>query len=272
MEFKRYDGFINSSPQKLFDKELPICPFCGGYPNWKLNIKKSFTIDVTCVCEKCQGKLYAECNGTRLDDLRVVDLGEKNIHNLSLNGNYHVIALNSLSKNSKNILKEDDYFVDTQSDNIVSNNEQQKSNTQKMKGLIIGVISFVIVFVLLLWLLLPDGTDQSTTNVTGQSSNYGIGISSTGGLEPVKQSSMNVEESFGMYYVTITGSAKNTSKRNMDYVSITFTLYDSAGNVVGTALANQAGLGAGETWIYSAVGISTTNRPVSYKSTDVTAI
>ena len=83
---------------------------------------------------------------------------------------------------------------------------------------------------------------------------------------------MSVEESFGYYYVTITGSAKNTSNKTMDYVSITFTLYDSAGNVVGTAIDNQSGLGAGETWIYSASGISTTNRPVSWKLTDVTVI
>ena len=90
-------------------------------------------------------------------------------------------------------------------------------------------------------------------------------------LEPVQKSTMNVEKLAGYYYVTITGSAKNTTRRTMSYVSITFTLYDSAGNVVGTALTNQAGLKAGKTWVYSATGISQ-SKPTSHESTDVTIL
>ena len=141
----------------------------------------------------------------------------------------------------------DDIFFENQ-------NSEQKP-PQKSNQILISVLVFIVVFFVSLWLFLPGGMGQPTSSQ----------------LEPVKQSSMKVEESFGYYYVTITGSAKNTSNKTMGYVSITFTLYDSAGNVVGTALCNQAGLGAGETWVYSASGI-TTNRPVTWKSTDVTVI
>ena len=255
MEFKRYDGFLNGAPQKKFDNELPLCPFCGEYPHWNLNIKNGFAASVTCMCEKCKGKLNTEYTVLNIDNLRVVDVGEKNIHNLTLNASYHIIALNSLAKTTKVSDIENDLFKKEPITNITHNIESDNI-TKKRTGVILGVISFIVAFCVFLWILIPSGVGSPTSSQ----------------LEPVQQSSMSVSESFGYYYVTITGSAKNTSKRTMDYVSITFTLYDSAGNVVGTATANQSGLGAGETWIYSASGISTTNRPVSWKSTDVTVI
>lgn len=248
MEFKRYDGFINNAVQKKFDSELPICPFCGENPHWNLNVNNGFVASVTCMCEKCHGKLNTEYTVLNIDNLRVVDVGNQNIHNLSLNGNYHVLSLKSLASNTTH---ENNTPISTQvQTNIVAGNSTTNNNKKTIVA--ISVILSVIIFIgLLIWLVIPSsGTGNS--------------------LEPVQKSSMTVEEIYGTYYVTITGSAKNTSSRTMSYVSITFTLYDSAGNVVGTAIANQAGLGGGETWKYSATGISTTSRPVSCKSTDVT--
>lgn len=256
MSFKRYDGFVGSTPQKKIDTELPRCPFCGENPHWLLDIQQGFsTTGVTCMCEKCNGKVYMENNGFSFgNDLRVVDTGAKNFNNVQLNGNYHIAALKSLAERT---VKNEGFFDDTPQPQIATYSAGSDNTASKKKaGAIIGVISFIVSFVIFLWVLIPGG----------------IGTPSSSQLEPVRQSSMSVEESFGYYYVTISGSAKNTSKRTMDYVSITFTLYDSAGNVVGTAIDNQSGLGAGETWIYSATGISTTNRPVSWKSTDVTVI
>ena len=131
---------------------------------------------------------------------------------------------------------------------------EQKSKNNKTTVAVISVISIILFIGLMVWILLPSGESAGSQ------------------LEPVQKSSMKVEEIAGYYYVTITGSAKNTTNRTMSYVSITFTLYDSAGNVVGTAIANQAGLNAGRTWVYSATGISTTLRPVSCESTDVTIL
>ena len=256
MNFKRYDGFIGSAPQKKIDTELPRCPFCGENPHWLLDIKQGFsTTGVTCMCEKCNGKVYMENNGFSFGiDLRIVDTGAKNFNNLQLNGSYHIAALKSLTERT---VKNEEFFNDTLQPQITTYSEVSHSDAnQKKIGVAFGIISFIVVFFVFLWILIPGGLGSPTSSQ----------------LEPIRQSSMSVEESFGYYYVTITGSAKNTSNKTMDYVSITFTLYDSAGNVVGTAIDNQSGLGAGETWIYSASGISTTNRPVSWKSTDVTVI
>lgn len=210
------------------------------------------------MCEKCKGKLNAEYTVLKvlnINNLRVVDVGEKNIHNLTLNASYHIMALNSLAKTTKVSDIDNNLFKKEPITNITHNVESD-SIIKKRTGVIFGVVSFIVAFCVFLWILIPGGAGSPTSSQ----------------LEPIRQSSMSVEESFGYYYVTITGSAKNTSNKTMDYVSITFTLYDSAGNVVGTAIDNQSGLGAGETWIYSASGISTTNRPVSWKSTDVTVI
>ena len=257
MEFRRYEGFLNTAPQKKIDNELPLCPFCGEYPHWNLNIRSGITTRITCMCERCQGKLTAEYTmALDMDDLRVVDIGTRNIHNLTLNATYHIMALNSLAQSSKIYSAENNFFKQDPIPNIIHNSKNNITATKKRTGVIIGLVSFFVALCISLLVLIPG-------NVTSPTSNQ---------LEPVQQSSMSVEEILGSYYVTITGSAKNTSKRTMDYVSITFTLYDSAGNVVGTALDNQLNLGAGETWIYSASGTSTTNKPVSWKSTDVTVI
>jgi hypothetical protein len=52
----------------------------------------------------------------------------------------------------------------------------------------------------------------------------------------------------------ITGSVKNACDRHYRYVQITFKLFDASGAVVGTALANQSSLDAGETWKFKAHG------------------
>jgi len=54
---------------------------------------------------------------------------------------------------------------------------------------------------------------------------------------------------------TITGTVKNNCGRDFSYVEIDFKLFDHKGNVVGTAMANQTNLKAGETWKYKAVGV-----------------
>jgi hypothetical protein len=58
------------------------------------------------------------------------------------------------------------------------------------------------------------------------------------------------------YFTKITGLLTNNCGRDLTYVEITYKLYDRAGNVVGTALANQDNLKAGEIWRFSALGRS----------------
>jgi hypothetical protein len=68
-------------------------------------------------------------------------------------------------------------------------------------------------------------------------------------LEMVRKSG-DVDE-FG---TTITGTVRNNCGKDFSYVEVTFKLFDRAGNVVGTALANQTNLKAGETWKFKAFG------------------
>lgn len=260
MAFQRYDGFVGSAPQKKMDNGLPKCPFCGEHPHWLLDLQSDFTTTMTCMCEKCGGKLYSENHGFSFDDnMRIVDVGTKNLNNLPLNSVYHIKSLNTIAQNtfsnaSQQFTTSNGGVEAVAHTTYTPSYTEQQSKNNKTAVAVISVISIILFIGLMVWILLPSG---------------GSGASQ---LEPVQKSSMQVEEISGYYYVTITGSAKNTTSRTMSYASITFTLYDSAGNVVGTAIANQAGLNAGKTWVYSATGISTTSRPVSWESTDVTIL
>jgi hypothetical protein len=53
---------------------------------------------------------------------------------------------------------------------------------------------------------------------------------------------------------TVTGTVRNNCGKDFSYVQVTFKLFDRSGNVVGTALANQNDLKAGETWKFKAFG------------------
>lgn len=59
---------------------------------------------------------------------------------------------------------------------------------------------------------------------------------------------------------TITGILQNVSDQTYDYASISFNLYDAAGNQVGTADASIQNLKAGGTWKFSAVGFAPSAR------------
>lgn len=250
MEFRRYDGIKNSAPQKKIDKELAICPFCGEESNWSLNVQNLTSIRITYRCEKCGGKLYTECKSVfNIDNLQVVDLGDKNINNLTLNESYNIMSLQYLAKNSDKLFEEKGPPLYNNSSTVKNRSE----DIGKWKLFLVGGLVCIVTFLICAFIFWGGNNSGSK-------------------LETVRESTMSVEEVFGDYYITIEGSVKNTSSKLMDYVSITFTLYDSNGNVVGTAIANQAGLGAGETWVYSAIGVSTTNRPVVWKATDVTVL
>lgn len=54
----------------------------------------------------------------------------------------------------------------------------------------------------------------------------------------------------------ITGVIKNNSGRDCTYVQVTFNLYDTDGNQVGTALANINNLEKDGTWKFKAMGMN----------------
>lgn len=60
-EFKRYDGFVGSVPQKFIDSNFPKCPMCGtNEPYWKLKDKVEMMNNRSMfLCDKCGAILSA---------------------------------------------------------------------------------------------------------------------------------------------------------------------------------------------------------------------
>lgn len=110
MAFKRYDGVYSKSLQEKFDNEMTTCPFCSDNPHWLLDLKSGLIKGtVTCMCEKCGAKLYTEGSMSGWNDnLRVVDVGNRNINNLALNGTYHITTLGNIS--TRLVASESDVF------------------------------------------------------------------------------------------------------------------------------------------------------------------
>ena len=50
LDFRRYDGFAGSIPQRFADVSIPRCPICGGNPHWLIHqsqkIVKMFPIAI----------------------------------------------------------------------------------------------------------------------------------------------------------------------------------------------------------------------------------
>lgn len=98
-------------------------------------------------------------------------------------------------------------------------------------------------------------------------------FSSDDDLDIINGPTMSVEytEYLG-YSAEIHGTLKNNSSRSYDYVSIEFSVYDSNGNNLGTAIDNVNNIGAGESWVFSATLFSfPSSRPTSYKLIEITA-
>lgn len=72
------------------------------------------------------------------------------------------------------------------------------------------------------------------------------------------------------WYVTITGTITNTTKRDFSYISVTYKIYDASGAVIGTALDNANNIGSGETWRFEANSFSWFDeKPASVKFSEI---
>lgn len=73
------------------------------------------------------------------------------------------------------------------------------------------------------------------------------------------------------YSAVIKGTAKNPSNKNYSYACVEFSVYDAAGNNLGTAIANINNLSKGDTWNFEAHLLSyPSNRPASFKLVEIT--
>lgn len=74
IDFKRYDGFTGSIPQKFFDSKLPKCPMCGTTePYWTLKSKMGMTANRNLAkCDKCGAILSATVSETAGMDKTII--------------------------------------------------------------------------------------------------------------------------------------------------------------------------------------------------------
>lgn len=86
------------------------------------------------------------------------------------------------------------------------------------------------------------------------------------------RSNMSVEYSSysDEYTATITGVIKNTSGKKLSYASVTFAIYNAAGDSLGTAYDNISGIVKDGTWSFDAKLFFATEQPVNYKLIEIT--
>ena len=130
---------------------------------------------------------------------------------------------------------------------------QNKNKSGKNIGVIIAVS--VIVFLIICF---------SVAALSDTASNEKLEISGT---------TLEVEYSEYLgYSATIKGVAKNNTKKNYSYASVEFSVYDAAGNNLGTAWANINNLASGDSWSFEATLLNfPSTRPTSFKLVEVDA-
>lgn len=132
------------------------------------------------------------------------------------------------------------------------NTEPPKNNNTNKKAIIAIVIGIIVFSIIIAVIVVAVDGESGTVDVSNTSL------------------SADYTELLG-YSASITGVAKNNTGRDLSYVQIEFSVYDSAGNNLGTAVANINNLGVGDTWRFDATLLSFPNtRPSSYKLADVT--
>lgn len=177
MAFKRYDGVHNGAIQKKVDDELTKCPFCGESPHWLLDAHNGMIATATCMCEKCGGKLYFENRGFSWENnLQVVDVGTRNIRNLTLNATYHITSLQSVA----NEISASGNTTKTINTPIINSTTNGATTTSKSHKNILTFLGFVIIaFVVILLIALLLSSNNNDVPQTGQ--NQGVTSNATVG-------------------------------------------------------------------------------------------
>lgn len=85
----------------------------------------------------------------------------------------------------------------------------------------------------------------------------------------VENSEKGYADDYGFAYY-IEGTIKNNTSKKYTYVQVSYNVYDSEGNNLGTCLANNNNLGANETWKFKAICSGEANNITSYKLAEIT--
>lgn len=131
----------------------------------------------------------------------------------------------------------------------------EKAWDKKSKKLLISsLICFIVSFVSLYLIPIDDVETEELINIE-ESPKYEF----TEG--PILRS-----EGYGIYYIE--GILRNNTEFDKDYIQVTFTLYDEAGNNIGWALANTGNLKTYGTWKFKAYCFSNSNSVIHHFDID----
>lgn len=116
-----------------------------------------------------------------------------------------------------------------------------------------------------------NGTTTNTTDSQAQSDQSSGEQAQSDQADASKYSITDEQLAEENYVTQITGTFTNTSGKELDYVQLSYNLYDSDGAQIGTAYANTTHLANGAVWKFEAYCTKDADEIASYQLTDVTA-
>lgn len=116
-----------------------------------------------------------------------------------------------------------------------------------------------------------DEAASGTVQTSDETSVAAPAAGETTAAESADKYSIDGEELTGdAYSCKISGVYTNKAGKDLNYVQVSYNLFDEDGNQIGTALANTNNLADGGTWKFEAFGSAAVDEVASYKIGDVT--
>lgn len=116
-----------------------------------------------------------------------------------------------------------------------------------------------------------DEAASGTVQTSDETSVAAPAAGETTSAESADKYSIDGEELTGdAYSCKISGVYTNKAGKDLNYVQVSYSLFDADGNQIGTALANTNNLADGGTWKFEAFGSAAVDEVASYKIGDVT--
>lgn len=116
-----------------------------------------------------------------------------------------------------------------------------------------------------------DEAASGTVQTSDETSVAAPAAGETTSAESADKYSIDGEELTGdAYSCKISGVYTNKAGKDLNYVQVSYNLFDADGNQIGTALANANNLADGGTWKFEAFGSAAVDEVASYKIGDVT--
>ena len=133
---------------------------------------------------------------------------------------------------------------------------------------------FIAIVIIMIIVIIGGSDSDDTVSTDGESvETTKVETSKSETSKPKKEKFEmvgDVEQETDQFATYLKGVIKNNSGKDCTYVQVTFNLYDSDGNQIGTALDNINNLEKDGTWKFKAMGIDVDGEVASYKLAEIT--